>query len=148
MKNKNNLERNVSDDFHGTTSTGHFFSYTKQGHARRQVELELYNVDIQDMFLGNRMEKLKNVLRNNLWRAATDLYYTLLVPASRPNRMPREKEGYGQLSTSFSILISETYQPIPNTLYQYFDGEFKVFFWYGSKKHNLVLNAARTIHLP
>ncbi|CAG0914597.1 unnamed protein product [Notodromas monacha] len=68
-------------------------SVAKPGHARRQVEIELYNMDVQDMLIGNRMESLKNVLRNNLWRSADDLYYTLLEPAKRPNRMPREKEG-------------------------------------------------------
>lgn len=66
--------------------------------ARNEVQLKIDNVNVEDMFDADRMERMKDIFRKLLWKSSQDdLYVTFLVSAiqmgARLPANPSEGEG-------------------------------------------------------
>lgn len=66
--------------------------------AKHEVQLKIDNLNVEDMFEVERMERLKDIFRKKLWQdSENDLYVTFLVSAVKLGaRLPlNPKEGEG-----------------------------------------------------
>lgn len=66
--------------------------------ARNEVQLKIDNVNVEDMFDADRMERMKDIFRKALWKnSQDDLYITFLESAVRMGaRLPANpSEGEG-----------------------------------------------------
>lgn len=67
--------------------------------AKYEVELKIDNLNVEDMFDVDRMDRLKDVFKKHLWNdSEEDLYMTYLASAidlgARLPLNPKEGEGY------------------------------------------------------
>ncbi|XP_012266533.1 epsilon-sarcoglycan isoform X2 [Athalia rosae] len=69
----------------------------KKNPAKNEVELKIDNLNVDDMFNSNRTQKLLDIFKNELWKDASDLYFTFLASAiemgARLPLRPGEAEG-------------------------------------------------------
>lgn len=77
--------------------------------ARHEVHMKIDNLNVEDMFDVETMERLKDVFRKQLWKdSEDDLYLTFLVSAvklgARKPLDPKEGEGYNFLIIVLSFL--------------------------------------------
>ncbi|GLV44362.1 Sarcoglycan alpha [Carabus blaptoides fortunei] len=80
--------------------------------AQREVQMKIDNLNVQDMFDVERMERLKDIFRKKLWRdSQNDLYVTFLASAvklgARLPLKPNEGEGVVLRIGSIAVLSNE-----------------------------------------
>lgn len=76
---------------------GQIDAHRAPGKAKYEVELRFSNLNVPDMFRGNKTQAVLQIFRERLWRNSTDVYATrILAPVDVGGRLPadpRHKEG-------------------------------------------------------